>query len=150
MTNLTTKYSNRSNREILSVRSWSCLINRLGGMKRTWRCTCLCVSSISLTLKFSRGMIPFGSLSWGGKQSKMTTFLILGWFIFFRKSTYSCILEIVETAICQNEPPPFPGFNSTTYGLIRIVIAKSKFKMHTKNELTIVLLYNISKTIWNK
>lgn len=57
-------------------------------------------------------MIPIGSLSCrsgSGSAAAAPQPSDLFWF------THGGVFKVVETAVRQNEPPPLPGFNSTSF-----------------------------------
>ncbi len=76
-------------------------------------------------LRFSSGMIPLGSLSWEnikyvsdgalhtGNNGKSSS-------LFAVTEKLSCthcgVLKVVQTVVCEDEPPPLPGFNSSPCG----------------------------------
>lgn len=81
------------------------------------------LSSTSLMLRFSSGMIPLGSLSWtnGGKKEsalhRANTWTILLSEIL--SCTHCGVLEVIQAVVREDEPPPLPGFNSSPWGVHR-------------------------------
>lgn len=78
-------------------------------------------------LRFSSGMIPLGSLSWAnikyvndrglhtGNNRKRAS----GFFTVTEKlsCTHCGVLKVVQTVVCEDEPPPLPGFDSSPCGV---------------------------------
>lgn len=67
------------------------------------------LSSTSLTLRFSNGMIPLGSLSW--TQNNRSVLQALLGCRDNPSSTHRGVLKVVETVVGENEPPPLPGLD---------------------------------------
>lgn len=73
------------------------------------------LSSTSLILRFSSGMIPLGSLSCGKNgehnQKEDTKQLLTG--VTNLSVTHCGVLKVVQTVVCEDEPSPLPGFHSS-------------------------------------
>lgn len=80
------------------------------------------LSSTSLMLRFSSGMIPLGSLSWtnGKKDSALhraNSRTMLPSEIL--SCTHCGVLKVIQAVVREDEPPPLPGFNSSPCGVHR-------------------------------
>lgn len=74
------------------------------------------LSSTSLMLRFSSGMIPLGSLSW--INARTTTECWRG-SLGCRDNpngTHRGVLKVVEAVVGEDEPPPLPGFDPSACG----------------------------------
>lgn len=73
-------------------------------------------SSTSLILRFSRGIIPLGSLSWEDRD-KVETFtcsLLTDQREQQASNTHSGVFKVVEAVVREDEPASLPGLHSST------------------------------------
>lgn len=75
-------------------------------------------SCSSLTHRFSRGIIPIGSLSCRARERGCLTLpfhiIIMTLCSSTKAQTYCCVFKVVQAAVSQNEPPSLPRFNPTS------------------------------------
>lgn len=70
-------------------------------------------------LRFSSGMIPLGSLSWTNENDvNDSRDRASGFFTVTEEPscTHCGVLKVVQTVVCEDKPPPLPGFNSSPCG----------------------------------
>lgn len=76
------------------------------------------LSSTSLTLRFSNGMIPRGSLSWTSTKTTAQCWRSRSVATATEQhgSTHRGVLKVVEAVVGEDEPPPLPGLDPSACG----------------------------------
>lgn len=123
--------------QIMCARTLDSTSHALINKKQIEKSTGLLESCSSLTHRSSRGIIPMGSLSWRRRTSetdlgfespgKCLTFLYLAG---RQTDTHRGVFKVVQTAVCQDEPPPLPGFNSPAFNKQKQTLEETRAQRH--------------------